>query len=54
VYERWHELGRHLDHAAITLDRVDAIVAAAHEAFDCQHRWFATTRKASARDLAQV
>ena len=40
VHERWHELGAHLDRVAITQDRVQRLVTAAHDAFSRQHRWY--------------
>jgi heme oxygenase len=43
VYERWHQLGAHLDRCAPTPGHVREIVAAARDAFVRQHRWFAAT-----------
>jgi len=41
VHERWHQLGAHLQLAARSHDDAREIIAAAHAAFDQQHRWYA-------------
>jgi heme oxygenase len=40
VHQRWHALGVHLDRAATTPERAHRILAAAHDAFAAQHRWY--------------
>ena len=45
VYERWHQLGAHLDAATTTPERAAAIVEAARDAFERQHAWFVQARK---------
>ncbi|HEY1558229.1 MAG TPA: biliverdin-producing heme oxygenase [Kofleriaceae bacterium] len=52
VYERWHELGRHLDRAATAPEHATAIVDSARAAFDHQRRWFATAHAAKPDELA--
>jgi heme oxygenase len=51
VYVRWYELGAHLDGAASTPERANAIIAAAGEAFERQHAWCVEARRPMAIEM---
>jgi heme oxygenase len=48
VYERWDELGTHLDRVTLDEDSAQQVISAAHAAFACQHAWCVEARAATA------